>query len=156
MKNTILKYSTEELDEFIVPDYFSKQVHIGDLLEDLKALGYVNLYRMTNNDKIERVSYELYGTTDYWDILLLLNSRDSLFGTPYDYESVAEASTNWSEKYINYLYAAGPNFISAANALREEYLAADVQENEDNRFIYVIKKNNLSDVIKIFKESGYL
>ena len=67
MKNTVLKFDYEELDEFIVSDYFSKKVDVYSLIDQIKD--YVSAYKISDNDKLERISYELYGTTDYWDIL---------------------------------------------------------------------------------------
>ena len=62
MKNTLLKFDYEELDEFIVPDYFSKSKDISYLVHKIKD--YLEVYKISDNDKLERISYELYGTTD--------------------------------------------------------------------------------------------
>ncbi len=72
MKNTLLNYDLEEVElngtDFNVSDYFSKDVGIYSLINDLDD--YLDTYQINNNDKLERIAYELYGNIDYLDIRL--------------------------------------------------------------------------------------
>src|SRR5574344_1718437 len=137
MKNTILKFDYEELDEFIVPDYFSKSNDISYLVQEIKD--YLEVYKINDNDKLERISYELYGTTDYWDILLLLNGRDPLFDFPYDYDTTYDSARRFVNRYIYYLYFDAPLIVgSVAEALHKEFLQKNIDANEANGFMYVI------------------
>ena len=43
------------------------------------------------NATLEKISYDLYESKDYWDILLLVNERMPLFDMYYDYDIISEA-----------------------------------------------------------------
>ena len=65
MKNTILKYTKIVVDDFEISDYFSKKINIQHFV-----IEYPNLfskYKLMNDDRLENISYQLYGTSDYWD-----------------------------------------------------------------------------------------
>jgi len=157
MKNTIVKFETEELEEFIVPNYFSKNIHITDLLDTLNIDTYFSYYQMTNNDKLERISYELYGTPDYWDILFLLNKRDPLFDIPFDYDTVYNSSTSFIDTYINYIYSNAPlSSIKRSTELQEEFLNMFIEQNEIYRVIRVVRPSKIGEFIKLLKKEGYL
>ena len=155
MKNTLLKFDYEELDEFIVPDYFSKSKDISYLVHKIKD--YLEVYKISDNDKLERISYELYGTTDYWDILLLLNGRDPLFDFPYDYDTVYDSARTFVNRYVYYLYSGAPLIVGpVADALYEEFLQKHIDANETNRFMFIVKPNKIGDFIKVLKDNGHL
>lgn len=155
MKNTVLKFDHEELDEFIVPDYFSKSNDISYLVHEIKD--YLEVYKISDNDKLERISYELYGTTDYWDILLLLNGRDPLFDFPYDYDAVYDSARNYVNRYMHYIYSGAPLIVgTVADALYSEFLDKNINNNEANRFMFIVKPNKIGDFIKILKDNGHL
>jgi len=88
MKNTILNFDSKKvvLDgiEFEVPDYFSKDINIMEFIKTLNPLDFFVKYTVQNNITLEKISFDLYGTTDYWDILALINDIDPLVSTPYD------------------------------------------------------------------------
>ena len=100
MINTLLTYDLEELDEFIVSDYTSKKVDIYNLFQEMKDNGtladFLEVYRISDDDKLERISYSIYGTPDYWDILLQINDRNPLFQMPYNLDTTFEiAEAMW-------------------------------------------------------------
>lgn len=155
MKNTILKFEKEEVEEFIVSDYFSKKVHIIDIYDELEK--YVTTYQLVDNDKIERISYELYGSTDYWDILVLLNGADPLFHMAYGENILLDSIETSLNKYLYFIYSHAP--LSDDTRIEEltEYYDAELKnDNERIRFIYVIKPENISDAVILLKKKGYL
>jgi len=154
MKNTILNYSLEELDDFFVRDYFSKDVKISDLFYTLGD--YIDTYQMTNNDKLERISLQLYGTTDYWDILLLLNSRNPLFEMAYDYDLLVNFATNRSNYYKKTEYSHAPLNIARTAVLHSAILDAVVAENEDFRTLYIIKPPKMGTFLSLLKAQSYI
>lgn len=155
MKNTVLKFDYEELDEFIVSDYFSKKVDVYSLIDQIKD--YVSAYKISDNDKLERISYELYGTTDYWDILLLLNGRNPLVDFPYDYDAVYDSSKTFVNKYMYYVYSNAPLIVGkVADDLYKEFLQLNIDRNEINRYMFIVKPNKIGDFIKVLKDNVYL
>lgn len=156
MKNSILKYSTEEVDNFIVTDYQSKKVTINDLFEKANTLGYLSYYKINDNDKLERISYELYGTTDYWDLLFLLNNKNPLFDMPYYFDTIMSESSEKSSTYISTLYQGSTNFSIRAEELTNTFLNKDIETNNNNKTIFVIKPTQMSNFIKLIIDNGYL
>lgn len=160
MKNTILDFDYEEIeltDEWTadVSDYFSKDISIWDLWENVQD--YIQTYKIQNNDKLERISYELYGTTDYWDILALLNQRDPLFQMPYDYTTLYENASNYLNQYIYYIYSHAPlNDTERIQELLDEFINDFDEVNETNRYIYIIKPSKIGEFIKLLKDNSYL
>ena len=149
----------EELDEFIISNYFSKNIRISDLFSDttIDMTKYITYYDISDNDKIERISYELYGTPNYWDLLVLLNDKDPYFNIPFDFDTVYDASTNFLENYTNIIYShAVLSDAERVNSLREEFLQNTSDINESNRRIKIIKPNMISDFIKLLKKEEYI
>lgn len=163
MKNTILKYDREELilndsDQisYDIPDYFSQKIFISDLSSSISDWDdYFDTYRMADNDKLERVSFELYGTPDYWDIIFLINERDPLFDMPYDFDTLSDTSSSFIDNYVNFIYIDAPLNDARAEQLTAEYVNATLEENETFRYIRVVKPSRISEFILILKTNGY-
>jgi hypothetical protein len=161
MKNSILKYDLDEVTinlgfatEVKVRDYFSKDVKVFSIFDahiDLFAT-----YQIENDDKIERISYELYGTTDYWDILLLLNDRSPLFEMPYGYDLIHDFAQNRIDIYKNFIYSHAPLLNDRADVLFEELSEELLVKNENTRTIYVVKPSRMNDFISILKDENFI
>jgi hypothetical protein len=154
MKNTILKYEKEELDEFISCDYFSKNINIWDSFNEFKE--YLITYKIDNGDKLERISYELYGTSDYWDILLLINDRTPLYDMPYDFEILSGNAIKSVNYYKDYIYDNAPLAQDRVDEFYSELIEDGVQQNELHRYIYVVKRSRLNDFISLMKKKGFI
>lgn len=154
MKNSILNYSTEELDDFIVTDYFSKDIFINDIFSTLEE--YLELYEMDDDDKLERISYEFYGDTNYWDLLLLINNLNPLFQMAYNFDILTDEVTTKIDLYSNVIYSHPPLTPERKTAGYNYLLDKLTTQNEQNRSIYVVKPNYLNDVLGILKTNGYL
>jgi len=154
MKNTVMKYETEELDEFIVSDYFSKSIDVWSIFSEIES--YLSIYKMDNGDKLERVSYELYGTTDYWDVLLLINDRTPLFDMPYDFETLSETALANVNYYKNFIYDNAPLNQSRVDEFYTELMSEVQNENEFFRYIYVVKQSKINDFVSLLKDKGYI
>lgn len=155
MKNTIVKYELEELDDFIVSDYFSKTIDIFTLKEQIGAM--LDVYVIDDNDRLERISHELYGTPDYWDMLLMLNERDPLFDMPYDYDNLHESTKLYTDKYKFFIYSHAPLFAGlAATELTEYFMQLLADRNEASRNILIIKPSSIGDFVKLLSDNGYL
>ena len=89
MKNTILKFDKMNVGDYEVHDYTSKKVDIFTLSEIKEIENSTYVIEIDNNDTLEKISHRIYGTTDYWDILAVLNDIHPLFGLPF-YDEVPE------------------------------------------------------------------
>ena len=160
MTNSILNYINEELDEFIVPDYFSKKIDVYTVLQEFSEAGtlgeYVVSYRMSDDDKLERISYDIYGTPIYWDLLLQINDKVPLFEMPYSLDTIIDSSEEFWNNYSNLLYFQAPLNSVFLQALIDEEIEKMKEINEIYRIIYIIKPTKLQEFLKILRDKDYL
>lgn len=160
MNNTVLNYNLEELDEFIVSDYFSKKIDLYNILQEFADSGilseYVQMYRISDDDKLERISYDIYGTTDYWDLLLQINDTQPLFGMPYSLDVIIDSANEYWEKYSKDVYFQPPVNSVVISALVNDEIEVSKERNESIRFIYIIKPTKLQEFLKILRERDYI
>lgn len=161
MKNTILKYDKEDItidlgfsDNFSVSDFFSKNTVISDLL--IANISLMEIYQMQTDDKLERVSQELYGSPDYWDLLCLLNDRNPLFGVAYNFTNISDFAAAKLELYENVIYSHSPLLQQRSDELLNEILSNADKDNEKLRFIYVVKPSRLNEFISILKANKFI
>ena len=105
------------------------------------------------NSTLEKVSYDLYESKDYWDILLLVNERMPLFDMYYDYDIISEAGETTLQEYENKVYR--KKILSDVRErlrvkMQENYEA----ENENLKIIKYIKKNYLYDFINFINNDS--
>ncbi len=98
------------------------------------------------NSTLEKISYDLYESKDYWDILLLVNERMPLFDMYYDYDIISEAGETSLKEYEDKVYR--KKILSDVRErlrvkMQENYEA----ENENLKIIKYIKKNYIYDFI---------
>lgn len=160
MTNSILNYELEELDEFIVPDYFSKKIDLYNVLQEFTDAGtlgnYVQAYRIADDDKLERISYDIYSTTSYWDLLLQINDKQPLFEMPYSLDTIIDSSEEYWHNYSNLLYFQAPLQTEVLQVLIDEEIEKMKEQNEAYRIIYVIKPTKLQEFLKILRDKDYL
>lgn len=160
MTNSILNYTYDELDEFIVSDYFSKKIDIYSLLAEFISAGtlanYVQSYRISDDDKLERISYDIYGSTVYWDLLLQLNDKQPLFEMPYSLDTIIDSSEEFWNNYANLIYFQAPLESEILQTLINEEIEKMKEQMEIYRFIYIIKPTKLQEFLKILREKDYM
>ena len=160
MINTLLTYDLEELDEFIVSDYTSKKVDIYNLFQEMKDNGtladFLEVYRISDDDKLERISYSIYGTPDYWDILLQINDRNPLFQMPYNLDTTFEIAEAMWNNYSDNVYFQSPLDSNLLQSLIDEEIERLKEKNEFYRFIYIIKTSKMNEFLKILRERDYI
>lgn len=155
MKNTILNYTKIEVDDFIVSDYFSKKISIRDFLSTHPDL--FSAYRVMDDEKLENISYKLYGTTDYWDLLLMINDMNPLFDMPYNSDAIINKVQTELNTYFYFTYSHAP----LSNAARITELTTEFSENanllnEKFRYINVVKPTSISAFIKLLKDNKFI
>jgi len=99
LSNTILKYNHRTIDGYDIADYQSLNIQqIKTFLKNLPD-SIFKYYTVQDNDKFERISQELYGNPDYWDIIMLINDRNPLTGLPFDTDTIMNLSDNKIKDY---------------------------------------------------------
>ena len=71
--------------EFLIRDY-TNLVSIQEILDKYKE--YIQIYQVLEDERLDTISYKLYGTTDYWDMLVLLNDLKCMTDLPVNYDKV--------------------------------------------------------------------
>jgi len=94
MKNTVYNFNTiQTVDGKILRDFTS--VYYGGLTELLSNYPeYFDFIDVGTNEKMENVSYDLYGSVDYADVILACNEENFLWCMPYGNEVVIQHSEN--------------------------------------------------------------
>lgn len=160
MTNSILNYQYEELDEFIVPNYFSKKIDVYTVLSELIANGtlgdYMQTYRISDDDKLERISYDIYGTTNYWDMLLQLNDKQPLFEMPYSLDTIMDSTNEFWTYYSEFLYFQSPLDGVDLQRLIDAEIEIMKEKTEVYRFIYVVKPTKIQEFLKILRDKDYM
>ena len=74
-KDFLLSKSKEKFtidnNTFEIDDY-TNILDISDILEQYK--GELSEYQVSNDERIEVISFNIYRSSDYWDLLLLINN----------------------------------------------------------------------------------
>lgn len=155
MKNTILKYTKSEVDDVIASDYFSKKISIYDFTKSHPNL--FSSYRLMDDEKLENVSYQLYGTTDYWDMLLMLNDMNPLFDMPYNSDTIINSARSQLDTYFFYTYSHAPlSDVTRNPELIEEFTTKAETLNERFRYIIIVNPTSLAAFIKLLKDNKYI
>lgn len=155
MQNTLIKFEKEEVQDFIVSDYFSRKINLSSIITDDIKKEYFTTYQIDENDKIERISYEIYKSTDYWDLLILINSLDSLSDMPYDFDTYSDSVDKFLSDYSNKVYSNKPLNSTRLQELKDEFYESTRIKNEKFRYIYVIKPIKMQDFLKMIKLKGF-
>lgn len=161
MKNTLISYNTESIKTkektIEVMDYFSKDVYIADLKDDPEIKDLLRVIRVQDDDTFEKISYRLYNSSNYWDIILLLNNRDPLFDTAYNFDVLEKYSEDRLQDIVNdYTKKENPLDEEYQAVLKDKYLDEAMQENEKMRILSVPRPEQINSLIMILKKRGYL
>ena len=151
MKN-ILDFGSFDIDvaykTFKVTNYNSVDlVQVKKMLDELDKDYFVWL-KVNEGDKIEKVLFDYYKTSDYYDLILLVNSREMVFGMPYSYDVVLNAV---DVDIQNYEYKVFGNLKESLSEKSKSRLVEkiDSQYTSDNKqFLYlkVIKNEHINYV----------
>lgn len=151
MKNTILNFDKAEIDNFIVQDYSSKKVDIFSLKEVDEIKDNIVTISVDNNDTLEKISHRIYGSTDYWDILAILNDRDSIFGLSFDDDIVEIMAKRKYEKYISSF----TDNIIFGDRLFNEILNEELSLNEEKRKLKIIHPSQIFKITTILRKQKF-
>lgn len=151
MKN-ILDFGSFDIDvaykTFKVTNYNSVDLtQVKKMLDGLNKDYFVWL-KVNEGDKIEKVLFDYYKTSDYYDLILLVNNREMMFGMPYSYDVVLNAV---DVDIQNYEYKVFGNLKESLSEKSKNRLVEkiDNQYTSDNKqFLYlkVIKNEHINYV----------
>ena len=124
-----------------------------EVLQNLDRNRYFGIIELANNIALEKISWQIYKSPDYWDILLLVNDIDPLFGMPYDFDMVSESTTHSINKYMKRIYR---RYMPDKDRqrLHDAMAAQDAANNEAHRMIYYIFPERIYEVRQMLYEQG--
>ena len=159
LKNTLLNFDTINIDDVTnvtisktenslnVTPSLNIQFYDRNKIQKIKNVistmndAWFSYVLVPQNSTLEKISYDLYESKDYWDILLLVNERMPLFDMYYDYDIISEAGETALQEYENKRLRV---------KMQENYEA----ENENLKIIKYIKKNYLYDFINFINNDS--
>jgi hypothetical protein len=155
LKNSVINFTNRINENTSIEDYFSFDLKgVLEFVENYPENQF-DFYLMQDDDKLERISLELYGNANYWDILLLINGKDALFDMPYNFDTVAKLALSNAEKYAKKV----STFLTLSDAhkaeMTEVYEEKFRRENETNRLLKIVKPEYMQTFIQNAYEEGY-
>jgi len=127
-----------------IPDIFKGNDYIKELL-------------IEDNTLIEQISYRLYDTTDYWDLLFVLNNMTNLNQLPKEEDIILRRADNIYKKWLEVNQS---TVIYEDLNIEEKYkniLKEEEEKNEKYRYFKYISSSHISEVmneLKKIKEKG--
>jgi len=127
-----------------IPDIFKGNDYIKELL-------------IEDNTLIEQISYRLYDTTDYWDLLFVLNNMTNLNQLPKEEDIILRRADNIYKKWLEVNQS---TVIYEGLNIEEKYkniLKEEEEKNEKYRYFKYISSSHISEVmneLKKIKEKG--
>lgn len=148
MKNSILNFEREVIDNISVTDY--KTLDLDSLRDLLNNKSYLKYIELKYNDLIENVSYKYYKNSAYWDLLLVMNNRDALFDMVYNFDTVVDIIDEITENYFrkDYQGKVSEEFILWYKENKKIKIS---NLNENNIILFILKDEILSEVIRNIK-----
>lgn len=148
MKNSVLNFEREVIDNISVTDY--KTLDLDSLRDLLNNKSYLKYIELKYNDLIENVSYKYYKNSAYWDLLLVMNNRDALFDMVYNFDTVVDIVDEITENYFrkDYQGKVSEKFILWYKENKKIKIS---NLNENNVILFILKDEILSEVIRNIK-----
>ena len=151
MKN-ILDFGSFDIDvaykTFKVTNYNSVDLtQVKKMLDGLDKDYFVWL-KVNEGDKIEKVLFDYYKTSDYYDLILLVNSREMVFGMPYSYDVVLNAVDVDIQNYEYKVFGSLKESLSEKSKSRLVEKIDDQYTSDNKQFLYlkVIKNEHINYV----------
>ena len=102
----------------------------------------IEYYTINGVKRLDQISFELYGSTDYWWLIASINNiQDIIFDLPLSEDYIIESSKRKAKKYYD--------DISTGDGLSKYLEIYDkyIEENDNKRSIKVISPSVLPDII---------
>jgi len=172
MKNKYLKFPNILFNNNLVKNITAKNI-LPDIPEIYKSDDYVRTIKIEDNRLIESISFEIYGSTDYWDLLFSLNDITNFSQLPVDYDHILIRarkelskwmsqgkmiiSRNLDEQYSELLNILNRGIVvkleksegdidEIVKAKYIEILENEIEKNEKNRILKYISIEDMSEL----------
>ena len=150
MFNTVYNYNSREYENFEFQDYTS--IYFGDLEKTIKDYPqYFEFIEVSDDDKIENISYQRYGSENYADLILACNTENFLWSTPYNQDVMLD----YLDSIMNMINVS-LNIEVKSDDISQDYLDLKESihnnienENSQKRKFRVPKVEYISNVINI-------
>lgn len=109
--------------------------------------------KVLNNTNIEKLSFDIYGSADFWDLLAIINDRSPLFEMPYDFDVIEKMTDKMVSDYEKYVYKK-PLSDSAKERLRNKLASKIADNNENLRIVKYIKPTYVYEFLNELNKSG--
>ena len=119
---------------------FTNTVSIDNVLK--KYDEFIKTIQVDEDEKIENISFKLYGTTDYWDMLIILNGMKSMIELPVNYDKVVERAKNKFNKWLKIFSKLKTQ--EQKDQKYEDFLNREIDLNEKYRNLKYIDRNMIS------------
>lgn len=102
----------------------------------------VKFYKIKEIKRIDTISFELYGTVEYWWIISLLNNiQDVIFDLPVGDELLQQIAMRTTLE--EYTLITDPGAIEFYSSVLDELII----ENDSKRKIWIVKPSYISEVV---------
>jgi hypothetical protein len=151
MTNSVYYYNNriDFENRYNVQDFTS--IYFGNLSNELnKYPDYFIIIDINNDEKMENLSYQLYGSENYADLILACNSENFLWGVPYNQDTILDLNDSFLKNFKYELNIDEEDEGFEAYIKYKEALLNDLDTtNSKKRKYRVPKKENLADVVNI-------
>lgn len=150
--NFYYNLKTYEKDEYILknPNEILKLPSFDFSALDLKF----EYYTVTDDELIDAISYKLYETPRYWDIIAVLNELTSIDDLPKNMDIIIKKAQKKFEEFQTVLPFF--NYKLTEEDLEEIYqkiLDEEKEKNEKFRQLKYVTQSDLNDLIAYYKEN---
>ena len=149
MKNSVIDYKERTFKDFKFRDYTS--IYFGALLTELnKYPHYFEFIDVVEDDKLENIAYQLYGSENYSDVILLCNNENFLWSFPYNQDILMEQLEALVRNLkVELNITENPNQVRDFLNLRNEIYERLDEANSRKRRMRIPKPEFLADILGI-------
>ena len=115
---------------------------------------YFKYLKVEQGAKIEKLCFDYYKNTNYYDIILILNNRDMIYDMPYENDIILDAIDSDIENYKQKVFN-DPYKKLSDRSYKDLYNKLDIFYNTKNlkfQYLKVIDVNLIPEVISDINE----
>lgn len=154
MNKTLLDCGYLGNDNIRVYDYTS--IDLNEVKEYLNTLdkSWFEFIKVYDNSKIEKICYDYYNNSDYYDLILFLNGRDMLYDMGYDSDVNLENAENDIRDYEFRVYRNDSESIykKTRERLINNIIREETEKNLKLLYMKMIKKERIHEVKRKINE----
>jgi hypothetical protein len=152
MNNTYLNFESIEFLNNYVSNVTTLNL-LPDIPEKYYGDDYILKIKVSDDELLEAISFKIYETTDYWDLLMVFNDITRMNQLPVNHDIVLTRADNklqeWKAKGVLLNSILSDDIIEAKY---QEFLEEVTEENEKFRYINYVSKEDLSELIADLEE----